>query len=474
MASLMKNQFLAGVLIVVLLLEGCATQGMGPKSQSAFGERPSVSEGKTVVFLRIKGLIENKLFEEVPLMSGPDEKGFGISLKPRGGPAVPVLVQLHRIDPAESGQKGWLYCLSDPGNYELKLVQNQGEGQKILSPSFILRVPPQKSLIYAGSVHLYCKMKPGFWAPTLGECQNIRVTDEAKTALNVVKPLHGESAQAFASILEKEGARILPASSQNWFPMGLVTAGAKEMGSPDWVKRGIQRTTGLIGTVPADQIVTGIVNAQWIGLAYLLYLPVGVSLGAISGKAAQKKWQPCLQRLSREIQQMDPTRLLRQELQREIKKYGPMPPVEFETTGISSQEGARRNLRSLLKVEVQRILMRESRERGTFSLEIAVKASLSEMPRDREVYDAELVYTNLDPVIYTGKAAPLEAASTLKLSPCRTMETYCGPEGVKILQEELSHGIHYLVEKLLFELGFFTHTDFKQYGPPVFSLVHEK
>ena len=474
MASLMKNQFLAGVLIVVLVLEGCATQGMGPKSQSTFGERSLVSEEKTVVFLRMKGFLENKLFEEVPFMSGPDEKGFGISLKPQGGPAPPVLVQLHRIDPAETGQKGWLYFLSDPGNYELKFVQNQGEGQKALSPSFILRVPQQKSLVYAGSVHLYCKMKPGFWAPTLGECQDIRVTDEGKTALNMVKPLYGESGQAVASILGKEGGRMLPASSQNWFPMGLVTAGAKEMGSPDWVKRGIQRTTGLIGTVPADQIVAGIVDAQWIGLAYLLYLPVGISLGAISGKAAEKKWQPCLQRLSREIQQMDPTRLLRQELQREIKKYSPVPPLEFETTGISSQEGTRRNLRSLLKVEVQRILMRESRERGTFSLEIAIKASLSEMPRDSVVYNAELVYTNLDPVTCTGKTAPIGATSTLKLSPCRNMETYCGPEGVKILQEELSHGIHYLVEKLLLELGFFTHTDFKQYGPPVISLVHEK
>jgi hypothetical protein len=464
-ASFKKSPFWAGVLVVVLILAGMTIQAMGQAGQTTLRERSFVSAGKTVVFLRMKGFLDNKLFEEVPLMSGPNEKGFGIQLRPQGKSATPMFVQLHRIDQGDSGQKGWLYFLSDPGNYELEFVQNQGRGQKALAPSFNLRVPPQKSFVYTGSVHLYCKMKPGFWAPTLGECQDIRVTDEGTTALNVVKPLYGESGQVYASILEKKGQGIMPASSKNWFPMGLITAGAKEMGSPDWTKRGIRRTTGLGGTATADQVVTGVAQGQWIGLAYLLYLPVGVSLGAIAGKAAEKKWQPCLQRLSREIQQLDPTRLLRQELQRETKKYSPMPPVEFESTRISSQEVTRRNLKSLLMVEVQRILMRESRERGTFSLEVAIKASLSEMPRNNKVYEAELVYTNPDPVTSTSKAAPSEAAGTLKLSPCRHMETYCGAEGAKILQEDLSQGVHYLVERLLLELGFFSRAGSKLYTP---------
>jgi hypothetical protein len=455
-ATLLKNQLLAAFLSVVLVVQGCTSQVVGPKSQAIPGERLSASKGKTVVLLRMKGSIETKLFEEVPLMSGPEERGFGISIKPPGKPANLALVQLHRIDPAKAGQEGWLYFFSEPGDHELEFVQNSGKGQKTLSPSFILRVPRQKSAVYAGSVHFSCRLKGGFWGPTLGECQNIMVTDEGETAQNLAKTLFGESGQVCTSILEKEGARIPPASSQNWFPMGLMTGGAKELASPDWVKRGIARTTG-IGEVPGDQIVRGILDWQWIGLAYLLYLPVGASIGAISGKAAEKKWQPCLQRLSREIQQIDPGKLLRQELQGEIKKYSPTPPVEVETTVISRQEVARRNLRSLLKVEVQRILMRECREGGTFSLEIAIKASLSEMPRNIVVYEAELVYSNLNPVLRPGETPPIKAEATWKASACRNMETYCGPEGKKILQEELSRGIHYLVEKLLFELGFFSH-----------------
>lgn len=266
MASLMKNQLLAAFLAVILVLQGCTSQVMGPKSQATPGERLSASEGKTVVFLRMKGSIETKLFEEVPLISGPDEKGFGISLKPQGGPGTPVLVQLHRIDSAETGQKGWLYFSSDPGNYELKFVQNSGKGQKALLPSFILRIPPQKSAVYAGSVHFSCDPKSGFWGATLGEYQDIKVWDEGKTAQNLAKPLFGESGQVFISILEaKEGKRILPASSQNWFPMGLVTASTNEMVSPDWTKRGIARATG-IGEVPGDQMAKGILEAQWIGI----------------------------------------------------------------------------------------------------------------------------------------------------------------------------------------------------------------
>jgi hypothetical protein len=472
MARLVKSIHWVGVLLVVSVLEGYANRAMGAASQLAPGEESLVSGQKTVVFLRMKGFLENKLFDEVPLMSELDKNGFGITLKPQGKPAVPVSVQLHRIDAAKAGQKGWLYFVSDPGNYSLEFVQNQGSGQKILSPPFILRVPPQKSLVYAGSIHLYCKMQPGFWAPSLGECQDIRVTDEGTTALNMVKPLHGEVGPAFASILKKEGDRIPPVSSKNWFPMGLVTTGAKEMGSPPWVKRGIQRTTGLIGIVPPGQIAMAAVDGQWIGLAYLLYLPVGVSLGGASGKAAEKKWQPCLQRLGSEIQRLDPTKLLRQELQGEIKKYGPMPPIEFQTTRISSQELTRRNLRSFLEVKVTRILMRESyRERGSFSLEIAIRASLSEMPRNNVAYEAELVYTNPDPVIYTGGTPMNERAATLKISPCRNMATYCGPEGGRILQEDLSHGIHYLVERLLLELGFFSNADYKQHSPSAITPI---
>ena len=471
MASLMKNQLWVAVFMVVLLLVGCATQVTGPKSQATPKERPLVAGQKTVVFLRMKGFLENKVFDEVPLMSGPDEKGFAISLRPQGGSATPMFMQLHRVDSGETGQKGWVYFLSDPGNYELEFVQHMGIGQKALSPSFILRVPPQKSLVYAGSVSFYCQMKGGLWAPTLGGCQDIMVTDEGNIAQIMVKPLRGESGQAFMSILERKGDRVPPASSRNWFPMGLATSGTKEMGAPDWVIRGVQRTTGLSGAVPADQLVTGIAQSQWIGLAYLLYLPVGVSLGAICGKKAEKKWQPCLQRLAREIQQSDPTKLLRQELQGELSKFSPMPPLGFESPGVPSQEVTRRNLRSILEVEVTRILMRESRERGTFSLEIALKASLSELPGKSAVYEAELVYTNPDPVIYTGKTPQNKAAATLKISPCRNLATYCGPEGGKILQEDLLHGIHYLVERLLWELGFFAQTEHKQYSSPVITPV---
>ena len=192
---------------VVLVLEGCTSQVVGPKSQATPGERLSVSEGKTVVFLRMKGSIETKLFEEVPFMSGTDEKGFGISLKPRGGSATPVLVQFHSIDFAETGEKGWLYFSSDPGNYELKFMQNSGKGQKALLPSFILRIPPQKSAVYAGSVHFSCpREKQGFGARIWGSAKILRYGMRAKLLRIWQSPSSVNPCQIFVSILEaKEG-----------------------------------------------------------------------------------------------------------------------------------------------------------------------------------------------------------------------------------------------------------------------------
>jgi hypothetical protein len=450
--NLMNNHFLTALLAIILVLQGCTSQVMGPKSQATPGERLSDSEEKTVVFLRMKASIKTRLFEEVPLMSRPDEKGFGISLKPQGGSATPVLVQLHRIDPAEIGQKGWLYFSSVPDNYELEFIQNYGEGQKAFS--FILRVPPQKSAVYAGSVHFSCLSKGGFWGPTLGEMQGIKVTDEGKPARNMVEPLFGESGQVFVSILEgKEWKRILPASTQSWFPMGLVVASTNDMVSPDWTKRGIARATG-IGAIPGEQIARAVLDGgAGLGLAYLLYLPVGATIGAISGKAAESKWRPCLEGLSKELDKIEPAAMLRPKLVQELTKYGPSQPVALAASGDFSGEARRNGLKTVLQAEIQRIQLRECQERGSFCVELALRVRLWEANNHTPLKEKILLYSNLHPYrTYSETLQPHEVA-TWASSPCRRMEVYCGPEGDQVLRQEINAGLDSLVEKLCFELG---------------------
>ena len=460
MAILMKNQFLAAFLAVILVLQGCTSQVMGPKSQATPEARLSASEGKTVVFLRMKASIETKLFEEVPLMSGPDEKGFGISLKPQGGPATPVLVQLHRIDFAETGEKGWLYFSSDPGNYELKFVQNSRKGQKALLPSFILRVPPQKSAIYAGSVHFSCRAKAAFWSANLGECEDIKVWDEGKTAQNLAKPLFGESGQVFVSILGPISTSLMSkyekpvAASQRpaIFPMGYVTgAGTKDLVSPEWVKRGIGRAAapqtaelaaGLMG-VPVLNYAGALIAA-----AYVAYLPVGLIAGAIAGKSAEKKWQPCLQELAQEIKENDPTAALQRKLGEELKKFHDSKTIALPPEGEAFKGSGPRELKSLLQVEVQRIQIRECSERGSFCVEVAIRARLWTIPGYSLYLDQVLVYTGSS--LYERIPSEIQVPGS---SPCRKMEAYCGPQGKQIFREEIAAAIPNLVERLLIEVG---------------------
>ena len=225
---------------------------------------------------------------------------------------------------------------------------------------------------------------------------------------------------------------------------------------PDWTKRGIARATG-IGAVPGEQIARAVLDGgAGLGLAYLLYLPVGATMGAISGKIAESKWRTCLEGLSREIDKIEPAAMLRPKLVQELTKYGPSQPVALAASGDFFGEARRNGLKTVLQAEIQRIQLRECQERGSFCVELALRVRLWEANNHTLLQENTLLYSNLHPYrTYSEKlpTLPPYEDATWASSPCRRMEVYCGPEGSQVLRQEIANGLDSLVEKLCFELG---------------------
>lgn len=252
---------------------------------------------------------------------------------------------------------------------------------------------------------------------------------------------------------------LAPSTRTAFLPMGVVVSGTNEVESPNWVTRGLSRTTGIgpgfgqaAGSIlQASAGGLGGYAGAGIVMGYLMYLPVGAAIGAIAGTSASHKWQPCLDELTRELRDLEAFALLSRELADTLGKYCPVPPQLLAPDAGQEPPAARRELKSLLKAEISRIAIRECRPRGFFCVEVALKAQLQDIASQKVSYDRVLVYSAISPL--QRQAGEVQA---LKPSPCRKMEEYCGAAGRQVFREEVATGLRSLVDKLLDDLGLFS------------------
>ena len=270
----------------------------------------------------------------------------------------------------------------------------------------------------------------------------------------VIAPVETPVKFTSAELYEDKATVNVPGdfSASSIFPMGYVTsAGTKDLVSPKLVKRSMGRYAApKVAEAAAGLMGVPVLNylAAAAATAYVAYLPVGLIVGAIAGKSAEKKWQPCLQELAQEIKENDPAAALQSKLDERLKKFHAARTVALPPEGDPFQVSGQRGLKSLLQVEVQRIQIRECQERGSFCVEVAIRARLWKIP-DKSLYlDKALVYTGTSPYERLPSESQVPA-----YSPCRKMEAYCGPQGRQIFREEIAAAIPNLVERLLSEVG---------------------
>jgi hypothetical protein len=274
------------------------------------------------------------------------------------------------------------------------------------------------------------------------------------------RPLEKSSPPKAAETLAPVSSPLAPGTRNAFLPLGVVVnSGAQEVESPKWVLRGLSRTTGLGpgfakaagGILQSSASGLGGYAGAGLVIGYLMYLPVGAAVGAIAGTAAAHKWQPCVEDLNRELRDLDAPVLLSRELGDTLGKYCPMPPQLLAPQEDQSPPAARRGLKSLLKAEISRIAIQECLDRGTFCVEVALGVRLEDLAGQKVFFYQTLVYTAVEPLERV--AGEIQ---TYMPSPGRKMAEYCGPEGCQVFREEVTTAIHYLVDKLLFDMGLFS------------------
>jgi hypothetical protein len=419
---------IALILSCGVLINGCLNHSRLPSEGE---ERLIQQHSGVIVLFRLRTIVDGQPWKDIRLI-GHDNKdrswGFGFDvdiarLDPGQSPGLAIKrPNTALISPSdEARRQGWIYHVLPPGSYYLAVYDHEKKGT--LPPGFILRVSGEKRLVYAGTLDIACKRGSWSWNPP-SLCSGVSLTDEGDAAKVLAQSYFAQHGPISTSLMSKYDEAVAASQRPAIFPMGYVIAGTKDLVSPDWVKRGIARTTG-IGAVPGEQIARAVLDGgAGLGLAYLLYLPVGATMGAISGKIAESKWRPCLEGLSREIDKIEPAAMLRPKLVQELTKYGPSQPVALAGSGDFCGEARRNGLKTVLQAEIQRIQLRECQERGSFCLELALQVRLWEANNHTLLQEKTLLYSNLHPYrTYSEKLPPYEDA-TWASSPCRRMEVY--------------------------------------------------
>ena len=414
-------------------------------------ERLIQQHSGVIVLLRLRKVVDGKPSEDIKLREKNERAGYGFvvdigRLDPGQSPDLAVKrPDTALISPsAEARRQGWIYYVLPPGTYYLTVYDMEKKGT--LAPGFLLSVSGEKQLVYAGTLDIACK-KLFLRGP--GQCSGVSLTDEGDAAKVLAQAHFAQYGPISTSLMSKYDEAVAASQRPAIFPMGYVTsAGTKDLVSPEWVKRSI----GRAAAPEAGKLAAGLMGCLRAGsclqTAYVAYLPVGLIVGAIAGKSAEKKWQPCIQELAQEIKENDPTAALQRKLDEELKKFHASKTVALPPEGDPFQVSGQRGLKSLLQVEVQRIQIRECQERGSFCVEVAIRARLWKIP-DKSLYlDKALVYTGTRPY----ERLPSEIQVPVP-SPCRKMEGYCGPQGRQIFREEIAAAIPNLVERLLIEVG---------------------
>ena len=283
---------IALILSCGVLINGCATHGRLPSEGE---ERLIQQHSGVIVLLRLRRVVDGKPREDITLREKNERAGYGFvvdigRLDPGQSPDLAVKrPDAALISPsAEARRQGWIYYVLPPGTYYLTVYDMEKKGT--LAPGFLLSVSGEKQLVYAGTLDIACK-KLFFQGP--GQCSGVSLTDEGDAAKVLAQAHFARYGPISISLMSKYDKAAAVSQRPAIFPMGYVTsAGTKDLVSPEWVKRSL----GRAAPPEAAELAAGLLQVPGGGLfaaAYVAYLPVGLIVGAIAGKSAEKKWQPC-------------------------------------------------------------------------------------------------------------------------------------------------------------------------------------
>lgn len=479
-------------LVICGSLVGCA--GVSVRQPTTEENEAISKREKSIVLMRFNVSVDGR---QIPGQLGAEARDAfrlfaanietGEQTRPMNRPLTPS---------PEAREKGWAYFLLAPGTYYLLVAQSsrhpgigargllsgiRSEGQN----GFRVEVPAGRSLVYAGSFHLSCRAMWKSGDQPSGNCwSKVDVRNETESAASLARELFRPYRPLVTRLAVPYGKPLSGDTRHEWMPVRIVSRGGGSIGSPDWRKRAMMSalTFGFAGpprskasppSEPSDKkeddqmefasqsgssdfathlggaIAGGAVQgaAPFLAALYIVYyLPVAVPAGAAMGEVAVQQWKTCAQILERDLQDFDPAERLRERARAGLISRGVR--VDPESVGETASEiTGQGEPKSILRLDVQRILFRECEEKGSFCPEVAIRARLIGKEEENTFYDNVFVYTN--------QTVPERIYEvSLPASPSgRKLEDYCGEKGGQILREQFSQVMDETVRQVLADLG---------------------
>jgi hypothetical protein len=367
---------------------------------------------------------------------------------------APVQVRLLPFGKIPGADDGWIAMSLPPGSYFLLLqptgwmleppssgyspalgtfqrVVREGDTQGTASlTTFWFTVPEQATLVYVGTVVMKCRGEASTFSAKVAHCDDYIVVQEP------------DRAAAQASLLLPGRA---PPVSGALRPYGTARPGANEAAP---VVLRIEANKGLAGAAytPAPDMPGTVVVSNDPLTMIVGNLVAAIAEHAIEARDASKVRQaeaaaaPCVDAVSRQLRDFDLDGALRSALTAQL--------------GARLLDQADDGAADRLTVSLERLRLRECRERATLCVDIGVRLRLIEAttgaPRLEERLTYSAPYAPGDPF---KAGARLYERLVRPASRCTALADWCGPYGPQLLVEEIRRGFDSIAAQLARDLS---------------------
>jgi len=440
-----KVRSAAAFFLIIVLLAGCVSSVRMPDDDESAAIRQN---NKALVLMRFDTQFENK---PVKPFDFDGENLYMLKSTSFEGDRKLRNLWPFRSPSEEAHAEGWVYFLLEPGSHYIyakppPFSKDIDAVRKYRT--FWLTVPKNQQVVYAGSFTTNCRSMRLIFSSAVADCRDLQVIDESSKAQTVAEhafPEYGTMAASLA--LSYPPSNIMQAKG-DLLPLELVVHGLPRFASPEWSKRGISRATGIGGTSdeePGEPMRGGLGGGDprfgaGLVMLYILYLPIGLTTGAITGALNEGRWGECIQALDAGVRQIGIEQLL-------TKHFEPATALKQADTGRPDETGNRP--RSQLELTVHRLAIRECSKRNTFCPEIAVRATLRLPDKQETVYDTVFAYSDNRIEAET----PAYWISKANGPACRELGEYCDEKGKQSFYDEVLHGLQEISDRVLRDLG---------------------
>jgi hypothetical protein len=415
-----------GILIILMGLSGCM-YARYPVETSAGS--PDLQDN-AVLLIRLQVYRGGELLDDLP--------GYiylGIENVERG---EPMTYSLFKSPSEDARRQGWVYTTLKPGVHRFAIAtygtQPKGMVRPEPGPQYLITVPAGKPLIYGGSLSIRCdaRKKRGWldaWPPVEG-CYEARLSEEEGQAAAVAN-------SHFRDLGMIETVRVQPASVpfprvafDRISPLEITTIGTRTVTKPTWIPRAVSRTTGIGRGSWGGDLLGAFAQAREAGgvlmAAYLAYIPLGTAVGIVGGAHSANKWGPCVEKVSNNINGMEPEAKLHEVLSGVLKTRN-LALRENSEGGELARDERSLGAKGTVEARIQDVVFRECSERWTFSVEFTTHVRLWDVDSGRCLYEEVIT----------------------PATECRQIEDYCGAEGTGFVRDALEKSMDWTVNRLL-------------------------